>query len=130
MILVDTHVVFWLALDPEKLSKTAAEAIRQQRDAGQNPAISSMSLYEISRISERGRIALDVPLETFLRRVNSLFDIKPINAAIAMAAARLPKTFPGDPADRIIAATAIVEGLPLLSADRNIRRSKVVKTIW
>ena len=89
-----------------------------------------MSLYEISRISERGRIVLDVSLEIFLSRVTSLFEIKPINSAIAIAAARLPDTFPGDPADRIIAATAIVEGLPLITADRNIRRSRLVKTIW
>ena len=45
-------------------------------------------------------------------------------------AAQFPSSFPSDPMDRIIAATAIVEGFPLLTADRNIRRSKLVKTIW
>jgi PIN domain nuclease of toxin-antitoxin system len=42
----------------------------------------------------------------------------------------LPPSYPNDPADRIIGATALVEGLPLLTADREIRRSKSVQTIW
>lgn len=130
MILLDTHVVFWLALDPGKISKSATSAIRKQQKAGPRLAISCLSLYEISRISERGRIVLDVPLEVFMGRVNSLFEIKPVNAEIAMTAARLPDSFPGDPADRLIAATAMVEGIPLVTADRNIRRSRLVKTIW
>jgi PIN domain nuclease of toxin-antitoxin system len=130
MILLDTHVVFWLALEPAKISKPAIAAIRQQRKAGQKPAISCISLYEISRISERGRIVLDIPLESFLDRVQSFFDIRPISTAIAMSAARLPTHYPGDPADRLIAATAIVEGLSLVTADRSIRRSRSVKTIW
>ena len=130
MILLDTHVVFWLALETGKISKSAAAAIRKQRANGSNPSISSISLYEISRACERGRTILDVPLETFISRVESLFDIRPINAPVALTAARLPNSFTGDPADRIIAATAIVEGLSLITADRNIRRSRLVKTIW
>ena len=130
MILLDTHVVFWLALEPAKISKIALAAIKQQRKTGQKPVISCISLYEISRISERGRILLDIPLESFLDRIQSLFDIRPISTAVALTAARLPTNFPGDPADRLIAATAIVEGLSLITADRNIRRSRSVKTIW
>lgn len=130
MILLDTHVVFWLALEPGKISKPAAAAIRQQRSTGANPAISCISLYEIARISERGRVALDIPVGAFLDRVHALFEIRMVNTAIALAAARLPGSFPGDPADRIIAATAIAEGLPLVTADDRIRRSRLVKTLW
>jgi PIN domain nuclease of toxin-antitoxin system len=130
MILLDTHVVFWLALDPERISKSALAAIRRQRKATGKPAISCVSLYEIARMSERKRILLDVPLETFLDRVNSLFEVRPISMAVAVTAARLPDEFPGDPADRLIVATAIVEGLSLVTADRHIRRSRSVKTIW
>lgn len=105
-------------------------AIRQQSKAGAKPAISCISLYEISRIVERRRIVLEVPLETFLDRVHSLFDIKPLSNGIAMIAARFHGDFPGDPADRMIAATAVADGLSLITADREIRRSGVVKTIW
>jgi len=130
MILLDTHVIFWLAFEPNKISRVAAEAIRGLQKSETYPAISCISLYEISRMSERGRIELDEPLETFLSRLNSLFEVRPIRTEIAIAAARFPNNFPGDPADRIIAATAMVEGLSLVSADRHIRRSRVVKTIW
>jgi len=71
-----------------------------------------------------------VPIASFLDKVYALFEIKAVTAAVAMTAAQLPKDFPADPADRIIAATAIVEGLPLITADRNIRRSRLLKTIW
>ena len=47
-----------------------------------------------------------------------------------MAAAQLADAFPGDPMDRIIAATALTEGIPLVTADERIRRSGVVRTIW
>lgn len=130
MILLDTHVVIWLALEPGKISPAAVTAIRRQRSSGINPAISCITMYEIARSSERGRIALDLPISSFLDRVRTFFEVKPISANIAMTAAQLPKDFPSDPADRLIAATAIVEGVPLITADRNIRRSRLVKTIW
>jgi PIN domain nuclease of toxin-antitoxin system len=46
------------------------------------------------------------------------------------AVANLPATYPNDPADHIIGATLLVEGLPLVTADREIRRSKAFQTIW
>lgn len=129
-MLLDTRVVLWLALEPDRVSKSAALAIRNQRLSGEVLAISCISLYELARMSELGRILLDASLGSFLSRVAALFEVKPITTAVALAAARLPDTFPGDPADRLIAATAIVEGVPLITADRNIRRSRLVKTIW
>lgn len=130
MILLDTHVVIWLALDPGKISEAALAAIRGERRTGAALAISCITLYEVARIVERGRILLDVPLDAFMSRVNSWFEIKQITMPVALSAARLPNSFPGDPADRIIAATAIVEGLSLVTADRHIRRSRLVRTIW
>lgn len=129
-MLLDTRVVLWLALEPDRVSKSAALAIRNHRLSGEVLAISCISLYELARMSELGRILLDASLGSFLSRVAALFEVKPITTAVALAAARLPDTFPGDPADRLIAATAIVEGVPLITADRNIRRSRLVKTIW
>ena len=54
----------------------------------------------------------------------------PLNARIAARAVELLSTYPSDPMDRIIGARALVEGLELVSADENIRRSKVLPTIW
>jgi PIN domain nuclease of toxin-antitoxin system len=130
VILLDTHVLLWLAGEPEKLSKAASIAIREIRETGASLAISSVSLYEIARLAERGRIKLDESTDVFLHGLESLFFIQPITVAIALTAGQLPDLFPGDPMDRIIAATAISEGVPLITADQNIRRSRALKTIW
>jgi PIN domain nuclease of toxin-antitoxin system len=58
------------------------------------------------------------------------FRVFPITVNIALQAYELPSSYPKDPADRIIGATALVEDIPLLTADREIRRSRAVPTIW
>jgi PIN domain nuclease of toxin-antitoxin system len=130
VILLDTHVILWLALEPEKVSKSASIAVREIGAAGAGIGISSVSLYEIARLAERSRVKLDLPIETFLRRVESHFLVRQVTVPIATAAGQLPDHFPGDPMDRIIAATALTEGMALVTADERIRRSAVVKTIW
>ncbi|MFY9560635.1 MAG: type II toxin-antitoxin system VapC family toxin [Terriglobales bacterium] len=130
MILVDTHVVVWLAGNPGKLSRRAVRAIEQaRRDAG-GLAISGFTLFELAHLVARKRIRVDSSLESFLQEVESHFVVLPINGRIAARAVQLPQTYPSDPMDRIIGATALVEGLPLVTADEHIQRSRVVKTIW
>ena len=68
--------------------------------------------------------------ELLLRENKDRFVILPITANIALQAFELPPGYPKDPADRIIGATALVEDIPLVTADREIRRSKAVPTIW
>jgi PIN domain nuclease of toxin-antitoxin system len=128
MILLDTHAAIWLALSPERLSRSAHGAIAENVSAGL--ALSAQSLYEIAWLVVRKRILPNGPLETFIHSLQSRFTVYPLTPTIAIAAAQLPATFPADPFDRIIAATAIVERSPLLTADRNIRRSRAVRTIW
>ncbi len=130
MILVDTHVVVWLALDQTHLSKNARAAIDDARRNGDGLAISDISLLELATLSSKGRIRLDISLESFLREVEARFIILPISGRACVRALGLPATYPKDPADRIIGATALVEGLFLLTADREIRRSRALHTIW
>jgi PIN domain nuclease of toxin-antitoxin system len=68
--------------------------------------------------------------ETVLREVERRFVVLPITAGIALQAFDLPASYPKDLADRIIGATALVEDIPLLTADREIRKSRAVPTIW
>ena len=130
MILLDTHVAVWLLFDPDRLSPSATKAIEQCNLSKLQPAISSISFYEIARAMHRGRIQTVLTPDEFLRRVQTFVRAIAPTASMSVMAAQFPASFPSDPMDRIIAATAIVEGLPLLTADRNIRRSKLVKTIW
>jgi PIN domain nuclease of toxin-antitoxin system len=130
VILVDTHVVVWLALDQDQLSKKARAAIDDARRNGDGLAISDITLLELATLWRKGRISLDISLESFLGEVEARFIILPISGRTCVRALGLPATYPKDPADRIIGATALVEGLSLLTADRAIRRSRALHTIW
>lgn len=130
MLLLDTHAALWLLGTPEKLSVAAVKAIEQAQFSGTAIALSCLSLYEIAHGVARKRITIHESIETFLAKVESDLDILPVTRPVALAAANLVSPFPGDPFDRIIAATALTEGIPLVTADERIRRSGVVKTIW
>ena len=130
MILVDTHVVAWLAFDQHKISRRARTAIEGARENAEGLAISDITLLELATLQNKDRIHLAISLESFLEEVESRFVVLPISARACARAMALPATYPKDPADRIIGATALVEGLSLLTADREIRRSKAVQTIW
>lgn len=130
MILVDTHVVAWLAFDQDRISRKARAAIDEARKNADGLAISDITLLELATLASKGRIHLDISLESFLQEIESRFVVLPISGRACARAIGLPATYPKDPADRVIAATALVEGLSLLTADRAIRRSRTVQTIW
>jgi len=68
--------------------------------------------------------------ESFLSEVEHRFVVLPITANIALQASALPANYPRDPADRIIGATALIEDIPLITADQAIRKSRAVPIIW
>jgi PIN domain nuclease of toxin-antitoxin system len=130
VILVDSHVVLWLALDPAKIMKNARTAIEHSRRDGQGLAISDITLLEIATLVTKGRVRLSASLETFLSEVEARFVVLPITGRVCVRAMGLPASYPKDPADRVIGATALIEGVPLVTADEDIRRSKALRTIW
>jgi PIN domain nuclease of toxin-antitoxin system len=130
VILVDTHVVVWLAFDQDQISRKARAAIDNARRNGDGLAISDITLLELATLASKGRIQLDISLESFLQEVEARFVVLPISGRACVRAIGLPAAYPKDPADRIIGATALIEGLSLLTADREIRRSKALQTIW
>lgn len=130
LILLDTHVVVWLASDEVRLSKKARVAIDEARQDDGGLAISDFTLYELSTLFRKKQIGLSISLESFLSEVEKRFVVLPITGRICVSAVALPVAYPKDPADRIIGATALVEGLTLLTADAQIRNSRAVPTLW
>jgi PIN domain nuclease of toxin-antitoxin system len=130
LILLDTHVVIWIAQDQQRISSRAHNAITNTREGGQGLFVSSMTLLEVARLASQKRIQLTPNLEAFLREVERRFAVLPITGRICVQAFEFPANYPKDPADRVIGATAVVEGLSLVTADQAIRQSNAVPTIW
>jgi PIN domain nuclease of toxin-antitoxin system len=130
MILLDTHVMVWLLAADDQLSSNARAAILQCRMAGESLAFSPVSAFEIVYCASRGRIPLNASVEDFMAAFESLLELVPLTAEIAICAANLPDPFRGDPIDRMIAATAIVNGCTLITRDQKIREAGVCKTLW
>lgn len=130
MILLDTHAVVWLFLDPEQLSSHARRAILQARIDGEEFACSPVSFYEIANAARRKRLQLYSSTQDFITAVQARLRLIPLTAEISICAAELPHPFHGDPIDRIIVATAIVNRCPLITHDDRIRRAKICKVLW
>jgi PIN domain nuclease of toxin-antitoxin system len=130
MILLDTHIVVWLLLDPGRLSRAATRAIRDARRSSDGLAISSLTLFELAQLIARNHIQINVSLELFIQDIEARFVIKQVTGRIAAISAQLSTAYPNDPIDRMIGTTALAEGLVLVTADQKIRRSPDVQTIW
>ena len=130
MIVLDTHTVVWALAKHPRLSLAAKRSIESAERQGVQLTVASSSLYEVANGVVRGRIEANLALADLLREIEIRFLIQPLTAEIALAAAQLPATFPSDPFDRIITATALVSGAVLITADERIRHSGAVRTVW
>jgi len=116
MLNLDTHILVHALQD----NLTAAERRLLSRDSW---SISTIVLWELAKLSQLKRITLDLHSPDFTR-ILSRIHVWPLDLAICRQAIALD--FRGDPADEIIAATSVVHRAPLLTRDRQIRRSKLV----
>lgn len=129
LILLDTHVLAWTAEDPDRLSRAAASEIRRARRGG-GLGISAITLWELSWQIARGRIRSYGTVDATLRQMIEGVAVLPVTPEIAALATQFPDDYPQDPADRLIGATARVEGLTLVTKDERIRKSALVRTVW
>ncbi len=129
MILLDTHVLAWTVADPQRLSRLALREIERARRRD-GLAISAITLWELASLFARGRIRARGSVESSVRTFCEGVEIIPITLDIAAMAAQFPADYPGDPVDRIIGATACIEGMPLVTRDERIRRSPLLRTVW
>ncbi len=130
LILLDTHVVIWLASGETPLSTKAQAAIDEARRNQQALSISDFTMFELVMIFRKKRVGLNISLASFLFEVEQRFVVLPITRDVCVQTLAFPRKYPRDPADLIIGATAVVNGLTLVTADRAIRESGAVPTIW
>lgn len=116
-LLLDTHIVHWWFSEPDRLSKDATAAIL---DAG-DLAVAAITWYELAWLATHNRIALSCSLDAWLDLLAQRLLTFKLIPAIASTAASLPGTFPRNPADRLIYATAIQTGVRLVTKDRRLR---------
>jgi PIN domain nuclease of toxin-antitoxin system len=131
VIVLDTHAWFWLGTRPTRLSTPARAAIDNALRSG-GISISSVSLVEMAMLIMQGRLTPRGSPETVLRNFVSTTSVivKEITPEVAVLATQFPADVARDPADRIIAATARAEGLPLITRDAKLRASRLVETVW
>src|SRR5580658_1977767 len=129
MILLDTHVVAWMASEPERLSRQASDAIRNAAGSG-GIAIAAITLWELAQLMTSGRLKISGAVDAFVEEIAGRMVVIPISPKIAMLGTQFSPPYPRDPSDRLIGATAIAEGIALVTKDREIRNSGQVKTIW
>jgi PIN domain nuclease of toxin-antitoxin system len=106
----------------EEFDRPVLKAI-DQAAAGGHLLLSAISICELGMLESKGRIQLDLPCEQWVREALAMpgLTLVPLTPEIALASSRLPERFHGDPADRIIVATARTMGVRLATRDRKIR---------
>lgn len=121
MILLDTHTWFWTVTGDAKLRLPVRREI-DRAYAANSLFLSPISLWELALKHSRGKLQLDRPLRPWLGNAIAVSGVQlmSIGVEIAASCAELPPAFHGDPADRIIAATARTEGLHLVTHDRKL----------
>ncbi len=129
--LLDTHVLVWWLAGGGNLSRKQRDLLSRLEKKGELLGFPAIGLWELARLIETDRIEVHVSPDVLFDDLDAhpRIEIIPISARIALESTRLGPGFPRDPADQLIAATARVHGLTLVTADRRVRESGVVSVM-
>lgn len=130
-ILLDTHVWIWWLTGQEDLADDKRELLDKLAEAGTPPFLAAISLWEAQMLYRKDRLQMEMNFSAWLSQASdpSVVRLLPLDTSVVLALDDLPQRFHGDPADRIIVATAKAHGLALMTCDKAIRRSRIVKVV-
>jgi PIN domain nuclease of toxin-antitoxin system len=128
--LLDTHAWLWWLSEPSRLGDRAAHRIEEEQRDGAI-AISSISVWEAAMLSRKGRLELRLPVSEVVAACARLPFVRfvDVSPSVALASVALDGLHP-DPADRMIVATALHEGVELITKDARLRAWPDVATLW
>jgi PIN domain nuclease of toxin-antitoxin system len=129
MVILDTCAVIFDALTPDRLTETAREAI-QRADAAGELGCCDISLWEIAMLAERGRIDAGTDILRFLHLTLTARSLRVLPITPEIASLSVSLGLHGDPADRLIAATAVHHDAALVTSDHRLRSAARVRTVW
>lgn len=124
-VLLDTHVVHWWSAEPKRVSRIAQKAL----DAADELLVAAITWHELAWLARHERIALHIPIRSWLEELGAHVRTVGLTPAIADTAVSLPSSFPRDPADRLIYASAIEQGTKLLTKDHAIARHDTTRSL-
>lgn len=129
VILLDTHALLWWALDPAKLSETAR--VWCERMEVEGGFASSISIWEIGVKVQRGKLELGISTDELARRIadSAVVELLSVDCSTWIRSLALPWEH-RDPADRVIVASALLRGLPVLTKDTRIHAFAGANCIW
>ena len=129
MIVVDTHIIIWNALKPEMLSGKAEKAISAANNSD-GIIFCEISLWEIAMLMHKERLSIDIEYTEFIQLIleSNKYVFRGITPEIAWLSTGLFSDNNKDPADRIIAATSIIENANLVTTDNELRKCRKVAT--
>jgi PIN domain nuclease of toxin-antitoxin system len=127
---LDTHVWLWWLLGSDRMAKKERQELDRLASRGAL-RIAAVSLWEAQMLHEKGRLALNPPFDIWLREAAGadVVQVMPFDIEVVIALNNLPRSFHGDPADRLIVATSRAHKFPLATHDAAIRKSRVA-TFW
>jgi len=131
MVTVDTHIILWDALDPGKISQKGRQQFDQANESD-GILFCDISLWEISMLISKKRLEIDISYLEFIDLLKKTrnYIFQSITPEIADLSTKISSDINSDPADRLIVSTSIIMNAPLITADRNLRSSNIIKTIW
>ncbi len=131
-VVADTHTIIWYLRSPEKLSTNALTSLDNALNNSESIFISAISLVEINYLVEKNRIPTS-SLEQLLQIIDDplvKLVVVPLDTPVAKAFTQIPREIVPEMGDRIIAATSLYLGLPLVTKDHKIRNLSNIQTIW